>query len=247
MKKMFEILVSDNNLHESDQLIGLLGRETRLCGGVFAASSNNGRIEIAMAVAERFRDYFVKQVKEEISDYIAVEYKYEYFMKRLNFESISDKEKVAFCSSLAVFDKQTDKKYISEQLLFGNEIVVDSAVAFCMPKLLDRWTEIAELVEASKYELSGGDGILEMMRFLIKSSPSESEKIHLKTYGKNLFVVNDCGSVQFSYCDCADSDIKLLHRIISLLPRQISVHGDRFNYLFSLFPNAKREEVETIM
>ena len=247
MKKMFEILVSDNCCHETDLLSSAIKREALLCGGVFASDEFGGRIRIAVAVSEKLKDYFLARVKDEIADYIAVEYKYEFFMKNLEFSSLENNEKVAFCSALAVFDKATDKKYILEHLLLGSEIVIDSAVAFCMPKLFDRWTEIASLIDANKFELSNGNGLIEMMRFLLKSSPNESEKINLESSNDMLVISNDIGKTKFLYPDCAESDSKVLHRIISLLPRQVMVHGKRFDFLYPLFPNVKKQETEIIV
>lgn len=246
MKKMFEMAVSGAACYDIDSLILNFRRETELCGGLFAFENNDNRFMACMAISEKLRDYFLARIKEEICEHIAVEYKYDFFLKSLNLTSISDLEKVAFCSALAVFDKETDKKYISEHLLVGSEIVVDSAVAFCMPKLFDRWAEIVELVESNKYELSSCNGLVEMMRFLLKSSPCESEKIHIQKNNDHLFISNDLGKVQFEYYDDEDANAKVLHRAISLLPRQIALHGDRFDYLRSLFPNAKKQEVETI-
>ena len=244
---MFEVQVSDSCCYDFDMLLNALERETQLCGGVFAVQKTNERFRACMAVGERFRNYFVARVKEEICNYIAVEYKYNYFLKTLNLISLNECEKVAFCSSLAVFDKETDKKFIFEHLLFGSEIVIDSAVAFCMQRLYDRWAEIALLIETNRVELSSGDGLVEMMRFLLKSSPYESEKIHLKQLDDKLCVVDDLGNIQFKYEDGEFASEKILHRAISLLPKQIALHGDRFNYLYSLFPNAKKQEIGTIL
>ena len=247
MKKMFEMLVSDAASRDIDSLASNLKRETLLCGGVFAFDSDGFRSKIAMAVSEKFKDYFLARVKDEIANYIAVEYKYQYFIEKLTFSSLSKNEKVAFCSALAVFDKATDKKYILEHLLVGSEIVIDSAVAFCMPRLYDRWEEIVGLIESNKYELSNGNGLLEMMRFLLKSSPNESERIHLQSKDNNILIVNDCGKIEYKYFEGKESEERVIHRVISLLPRQIAVHGNCFDYLYDIFPNAKKQEVETII
>lgn len=239
--KMFEVVVSDEFCHSFDGLMVSLERETRLCGGLFAESIQNGRQVICMAVNEKFRPYFVERVRDEVADFVAVEHKFDFFMDRLNLPVLSENKKIGFCSALAVFDKATDIKYIKKRLLFDREIYIDSAIMFCMPELLERWKEIATLVCENGVELSGEKGMMEMMRFLLKSSASENETMHLASSDGKFFIVNDKKDPIFTFEK--EEKGKLLHRTISLLPKHLAVHGSDFDFFYELFPSENKNEM----
>ena len=237
--KMFEMVISDEIKHSFESLIYNLKRETAVCGGVFTTNKENNRFHICMAVSEKLKPYFVERAKDEISSYIAVEHKFDYFMQNLGFFPLEKNKKVGFCSALAVFDKSTDIKYIKEHLLFESEINIDSALHFCMPELFERWKEIANLIAENKIELSGENGALEMMRFLLKSTPCENESLHLIASNGFFAIVNDKKETVYEFNQ--NEQEKLLHRAICLLPKHLALHGNNFDFFYELFPSNKNE------
>lgn len=219
---MFELVISDEKTMDLRFLALILKKEVAQCKGICVCDVFADRNRIVAAVPEKFEQYFLARVREEVANFIAVEHKYRYFLNNLPMPILDDFNKSAFCSALAVFDKETDKKYCLEHLKFFDEINIDSAIAFCMPLLFERWNEIIELVKSNFVELSLSGGAVEMMKFLIRSSGVESSRIVVE---KNLGcrIRNESGDVLFDFDE--ENESRLIHALVCLLPKEVVVVG----------------------
>lgn len=222
---MFELVISDKACEEISflQLAKQLKREVQLLKGVFVYDQFAGRERICFAVPKKMADYALARAKDEIAEHLAVEYKYRFFDQRLELFGLDELMRTAFLSALAVFDKETDKKYILEHLNFFDEVNIDSCFAFCMPLLQERWTEIVSLVESNMFELMANEGLLEMMKFLIRSCPVESEEVFVGQT-ENLFLIENARrEVQFEFEKNVSGRKKLVHQLVNLVPKKLVV------------------------
>ena len=241
---MFELQISDTKKDVMEVLSKKLGREVLACKGVFVFDEDFGRFRLSLAVADKLREYIWARAREEIVEILAVEYKYQFFSEKLEIPMLDDFLKTAFLSALAVFDKQTDKKYIEQHLFFDGEINLDSLFLFRLPLLKDRWSEIVELVESNFSELLPNHGMIEMMKFLIESSPVENNEVWVLSRHNCLMIANANRETMFEFENSKTGLLELVHRLVLLLPKKVVVSGKNLERVFEVFGKSAQQKIE---
>lgn len=242
---MFELLISDK-ISPNITLATLAKRlktEVSMSKGIFVYDQYRDRERVCIAVPERYMQYVSTRAREEVIEHIAVEYKYQYFCERLSLANLDGFMSTAFLSALAVFDKATDKRYISDHLSFYDELNIDSAFNFRLPLLKDRWDEIVSLVRQNILELSPNGGLIEMMKFLLNQSPVECEEVVVDVEDAEYKIKNARGETQFAYNGEKASE-KMVHQLITLLPKKVVVKNKDLNNLKSVFESRVQEVVK---
>lgn len=137
---------SQDKSHFMDFLYSKLEGQVKFCGGVIIRSTRAGRVKISLAVPRKQKDYFVLLLLELVSEVITQDFKFEYLNTNLGTIIPNELTRAAFIRALTVFDKQTDKDLIKKQLVFENELNIDSFFYFKLGELTQCWQEICVLV-----------------------------------------------------------------------------------------------------
>ncbi len=217
---------SQDKSHFMDFLYSKLEGQVKFCGGVIIRSSRAGRVKIGLAVPRKQKDYFVLLLLELVSEVITQDFKFEYLNTNLGTIIPNELTRAAFIRALTVFDKQTDKDLIKKQLVFENELNIDSFFYFKLGELTQRWQEICVLVRENISALQASGSLAGLLKFLIKTSDIGYDEVHI-IKRKGRFVLTDKSSrpihALFEMCD-NKSQADTIGDLILLSPSKIVLH-----------------------
>ncbi len=245
---MFEVTISDqfSNFCSMRNLTKNIINEVSNCKGLYVHELVNGREKLSIAVNDKFTEFIRSRIKDEIVEYFSVEYKYRYFTENLKIPFLDEVSKSAFYSALAVFDKDTDKKYVYDNLCLANELYLDSFFNFRLPLLVDRWAEIVQLVIDNVIQLAPNKGLIEMMKFLLKSSPVECDEVYVKIVNTGAMIFNARNEVQFFFQNDSNMLSSLIHQLITLLPKTIVVCSNQLECLSPIFEDRIKQKLDLV-
>ena len=242
---MFEITLSTNRARSNDIsfLINKLRPVVKSMKGVMVCEEFDKRVKLALAVKEDKKDLLLGAVFEAVSECIVRSYKEEYLSKHLKIKLSSPVIKATFIKALTMFDKSGDKKIIKEQLKPSAEILIDSLYNFRLWELEKRWQEMCDLVSENSGYLVMSGTLMELMRFLVLTSETETGELHVHSGHGNVFALLNDGTEMFKmeYKEKDDSSkIGVISELICLAPEKIVVHKDVLDselssYISSLF------------
>lgn len=227
MGAMFELQVSEDKSRHSllTSLFVKLKNEVRACRGVIVCDILGDRSRLCLAVPQKAEDYFKSLLFDVLSDIIVVEYKFEHLSSHISIPFGEETTKNAFLMALTVFDKSTDIEFVKSRLQLTDEINVDSFVNFRLTELKERWNEIADLLNENIGQLSIEGGLIEMLKFLIRTTPVEC--------GEVLVSFDDSGKVLFSNTsgdviyESASEETSAVSKLVALLPSRIVVCSEK--------------------
>lgn len=194
---MQEFIVSDKaqRIRFLDHLSFSLSEKTGRCGErVFS----EGRAAVR---------FFLKQeeerekLKREISDLLAVGYKYEYFQSKLAVCLGKKEKKYLLCAMIAA-DLEGDEAYIADKMTGdGKEFCVDGFFRFRMQPLVCKWDKIISYVPAafSRKDLDA------FISYLVSES---RKKVYLK--GNRVYDDNFCRQTRSRLVGEEDAETELL-------------------------------------
>lgn len=135
---------------------------------------------------KRYCPYVRKFAEENISDVIAVGYKYGFFKKKLHLPLLNDGEKRLLYTALAAADLKEDRAIVSRALKGFERYCLDGVFHFRLQDLKRRWEEIAEYI-SSDFGAQSLDGFIGFLvsdgvgKLYLKDGKAYDEKFHLLT------------------------------------------------------------------
>ncbi len=226
-----------------DFIYAKLEHQVKFVGGIIIKQNMGKRATISLAVPNKQKDYFVLLLLELISEVITQDYKYEYLNANLGYFVHNELTKVAFLKALTVFDKQTDKDLIKKQLVFENELNIDSFYYFKLNSLRVRWNDICLLVKENLTSLQASQGLSDLLKFLIKTNDDCYDEVHVFKKNKKYYIVdkqnrpiNIIGAVNKEI-----GQVATLENLITLSPSKIVLHDENlagepfYDFLCNIF------------
>ena len=210
-----------------------LENEVKLVGGMIVCGLFDGRASLSLAVPSKDKQFIKAKVLDIISEKIVTNYKYEFLNENIISGQISQSDRITLIRALSEFDKSTDIDLVKKNLIFSNNIVIDSLYHFKLGELKSRWKEIAELVNISMPNLIAGDCLIDMMKFLIAASPTKTEDIYLVENIDSIHITDNItkSEINFSLKKVSKNiEEKLISKLIYLSPKRIYVTSDMYNH-----------------
>ncbi len=112
---------------------------------------------VAFETEKKYCPYVRRFTEDNISDIIAIGYKYQYFQKRLTLPLLNEQEKRLLLTSLAAADLKEDREIVAEALSGAEQYCLDGFFHFRLQELQRRWDGIAEYIptDFGKQSLEG--------------------------------------------------------------------------------------------
>lgn len=207
-----------------------LEHDIKLTNGIIICGLFDGRACLSIAVKDNEKEFIKALVLDVVSNHVVSYFKYEYLNDHIN-NSLVKENKKTLIKALTEFDKQTDIELVKKNLVFNNNIVLDSFYHFRLTELKKRWAEICELVNINLPNLISGDCLDDMMKFLISSGPIKTDEIYIiekndylvlkgKILGESVIKFNKKSK---------DTEQKLISALISLSPKRIYLSSDVYS------------------
>ena len=142
-------LVFDSEYHAitTDYLNRSLRRKILSLGGQCESGNKSGRVYFSVTVPKERAKYLKPALEDKIADVIAVNYKYDFFKRKVRVNGLSGVEYELLLSALISADLEEDKRFVRSKL---NEspYAVDGAFNFLLKPLIEKWQEIVSFVPA---------------------------------------------------------------------------------------------------
>lgn len=200
--------------------------------GLIIFEEMDERLIISLAVPEKEKEFYKAFALELVSEIIIMDYKYEYIKNNLQMYTSNKVLWTAFLKALTVFDKDTDRDLIKKNLVFTNELLIDSSFHFKMHEVKERWREIVSLVGENLAGLVSRDGFVDLMKFLIAASEPEADTVYVKNCkNKPQIMINEY-KIARNLCffeENVENDVRILSELVCLCPNKIVVSLDDKN------------------
>ncbi len=133
------------------------------------------RCEIKFDVYDEYKDLFIMELEDKIADIIAVNYKYNFFIKNVKVSGLTPIEYDLLITSLISADVEEDKRYVIRKLKNYDEYSIDGIFNFRMKPLKEKWKEIVSYIPVNFNSLQ----LKDFITYLIK------DKSNKKVYYEN--------------------------------------------------------------
>lgn len=100
------------------------------------------KIEMPDAYAEAVRC----EIADKCAEVVAINYKYEYFIKNIKIVGLTETEREILMASLIAADLEEDKRYAYIRLKYGDEIAIDGIFNFRLKELKKKWEDIVSFM-----------------------------------------------------------------------------------------------------
>jgi len=190
---MFELTLESNYAHEQyfEDAKSTLSQLICEMGGVVVSGISNGRVYLSLAIKKEFKHIAKTHALETAANLIVSIFKGDFLDSVMAQGYLTADVRSSLVAALAAFDKDTDVDIAKKHIIFDNNLLIDSTYFFKMSELRERWSEIAELVSNNLPNLIAGDSVFEMMRFLIKTTPSKTPEVYLSDLGDKIAILKD--------------------------------------------------------
>ena len=188
-------------------------------GGILVFGLFDGRATMTLAVKREKKEYIKSVVISEIADVIISHYKYKFLMDRISYSNEDEKETLV--KALTEFDKSTDKDLAIKNIIFSNNLLLDSLYHF----------KLGELISNNLPNLIAGDCLFDMMKFLIKQSPPKIEELYIMDNKDEVVLMKNnlsYGGLCFKKSS-RTFERDIIDNLISLAPRKIFITQDAYS------------------
>lgn len=184
------------------------------------------------------------KLKKYVPDLILYIYKENYLLQTINFKNINDVFKLSLLKALVLFDSESDKEFIKNNITFEGDLYLDSLFNFKLKDLKKRWQEIANLANENSNYFFESETLLELLKFLIATIKPKASYVNVYYNGKN-FEYKDFKNrkIKNNYIMQSedDNEIGLIITLIALAPNTINLHcidtisNNTFKVLYYIF------------
>lgn len=228
---MYELTISIfyNRSNIIEQIATELENEIKLSDGLMVCGLFDGRAQLSLAVKQSKKDFIKAKILCVVSDALVSNYKYEYLNEHIYENLIKEKDRNSLIRALTEFDKTTDVDLVKKNLVFNNQIVLDSLYNFRLQELKNRWKDIVELVNNNLPNLVASDTLCDMMKFLIASSPVKTDEVYIGENSDLIYLIDNLKNARLNFkWERSDNEVeqKLINQLIKLSPRRIYISKD---------------------
>ena len=113
-----------------------------------ALQKDGDRTVLDFQTEKKYCPYVRRYAEENISDIVAVGYKYRFFKDRLRLPLLSEREQRLLFTALAAADLQDDREIVSRAFKGFEAYCLDGVYHFRLRDLKKRWEEIADYISS---------------------------------------------------------------------------------------------------
>lgn len=244
---MFELTVSiAMEKHQYiDELDQMLSAEIKRDGGVSAKVSHGGRSSFAFAIPMQKKEYYKSKIFDHIVFIIIDDYKFNFFKESIR-PYARDVIFLPFLKAISIFDADADREFISEQIEFNGEILVDSFYFFKLQPLIFRWERTANIINQNQI-LQSRSSMIEVLKYLTEISDSIAGETNI-VVGKNQLMLKSPMAYK-RFRRNYDGQIGFFTELIKLNPSKINISGkgsDEFDDVIDTVSKIFTDKIFTI-
>ena len=145
---MAEIIVSDKKIKERN--LFYIKNHLKCLSGHLGFScetiETEDRTELRVSCPDYYADVVAIEISDKLSEIIAINYKYDFFKKRVLIYGLKDVEYEILMASIISADLDDDKKYIFNKIKDEKNIYMDGFYNFRLKNLKLKWEEIVSYI-----------------------------------------------------------------------------------------------------
>lgn len=222
---MFEFTLCGNKTTIMDNIYKKLKPQIDGFNGIIIKQIKK-QISICLAVDCKFEKIVRQKILDIVSDEIILEYKFDILQQRIKIPIGNNVSLNAFIKALVVFDRQTDKDVIKQNLVLQNKLNLDSFYYFRLSSLRARWYDIADIVNENIPLMLQNNSICELTKCFVDETAKEVEELHLIIQNKKIQIEIDNKLSDLEFDISTEYLESLLTEIISISPQKIIIYGN---------------------
>ena len=215
---MAEIIISDktakerNLLYVQNHLECLSGH----LGFSFQFKTEEERCFLSVVCPDYYSDIVSIEINDRIAEIIAINYKYDFFKKRIKICGLNETEYEILMTSIISADLEDDKKYVFNKLKDSkNNVYLDGFFNFRLQVLKKKWEEIVSYIP--HYFVNAQ--LKEFISYLLES---KKKKVYIDN-GK----VFDYNYKRLKRCELLDGDfVNIVREVILSNCGEVELNGD---------------------
>lgn len=214
---MAEIKISDKTEKERN-LLYIQNHLKCLSGhlGFSCEISNSGdRTLLTVNCPDYYADVVAIEINDKLSEIIAINYKYDFFKKRVKICGLRDVEYEILMASIISADLDDDKKYVFNKIKDEKNIYMDGFFNFRLKNLKNKWEEIVSYIP--HYFINS-----QLKDFISYLLESKKKKVYIDN-GK----VFDNNYKRLKRCELLDGDcVNIVREVILSNCGQVELNGE---------------------
>lgn len=141
---MAQIVVTEKDINQSNLLYvqQTLGELLTNAGCKIKNSKLGSRSVLTVDCPDYYKDIVRAEIADKLAEVIAINYKYEFFKKRVHVNGLTQTEKEILLASLIAADLDEDKKYCYARIKALNQTAIDGIFNFRLQALKNKWEDI---------------------------------------------------------------------------------------------------------
>ncbi len=162
---------------------------------------------------ERYSEIINAEIADKIAEVIAINYKYDYFLRELKISGLSDTENEILLATLIAADLEEDKKYAFDKIKGSYELAIDGTFNFRLQPLKRKWADVVSYMPPSFINSQLKDFISYLLENKKKKVYVDGEKVYDAHYRRlkrcnllggekvNLLreiLLSNCGEIEIS-------------------------------------------------
>lgn len=158
-------------------------------GGLAEIDCQDKRCQLNISIDKAYSGYIRGEVEDKISDVVAVNYKYEYFKKKIHPKGINGLKYEFLLDALICADLDEDKRYVRAKMSRCDEYSIDGTFNFRMTPLKNKWEEIVGFIP----DYFAEDQLREFIIYILKEK--QGKKVYIeneRVYDKNFNRLQRC-------------------------------------------------------
>ena len=235
----YAVIVKNSN----EQIISYILSSSKIfvskLGGVATLNREDEFSHVVIGVDEKHKDKMQTFLSKCITRAICSFFKSDYLDKHLNIKIADKIGLLAFKKALINFDKETDYYIVSKNLVFENNLYLESFYDFRLKKLRDKWGELIDLANENKEYLISSDAFMDLLKFLIDNIDIVEEEIDIveDDDGYRIFSGNEENSFE------GLSNEGLVSSVIEISPQKINLYCKKENSATQLLKQIYEQRV----
>ena len=219
---MFELTLSttiDKQVYLSE-IFQKLNQDIRQDEGIIVKQNSDGRAYLALAVNENKKEFYKAKLLDYILFMIIDDYKHNFYKNAL----ISNEKNVvynAFLTAITIFDADSDKDIIKNQIQLSGELLIDSFFHFKLQWLRSRWEKTAGIINQNGI-LNNTTAMLDVIKYLTTISDDLGiAKADVEIFAKQIVLKSFKGTKKFKVS--FEGKSLFLSEIVKLNPSRINL------------------------
>lgn len=187
--------------------------------GIIIKHNSGGKSFLSLAVSDDKKEYIKSKVLDFVTWVIENDFKYNFFKERIEVKAQNNLTE-AFLRCISNFDEDFDREFISQNIEFSGEIIIESLFYFKLQCLAQRWQKTVEIINHNLIT-NNNSSMIEVLKYLCAVSENNSVFVELTLSEKQIELKNFLCKKKFKMN--SDGISKMFEEIIKLNPIKINI------------------------